>query len=172
MKKLMGICALLGIFAMAGTAFATTAEVLQPTTDGVLRVSSLQVGEEGIGGVTYFNGSIVNIGEDIPVTIADDLRVDGAITRGDGTDTMPVKIADDILIQGDLTVEGMANIGAAKISSHWLNSDGVQANYVLRLPHDTKAPTGECETGNLFGNVTSGAESLFLCNEDNAWVAL
>lgn len=172
MKKLIATFVFLGAFAWAGAAGATTAEVLQPTSDGVMRVSSLHVGEEGIGGVTYFNGSIVNIGEDIPVTIADDLRVDGAITRGDGEDAMPVKVADDIVIQGNLTVEGTAFIGASKISSHWLNSDGVQANYVLRLPHDTKAPTEECETGNLYGDVTAGTEGLYLCNENSEWIAL
>jgi hypothetical protein len=168
MKKIAIIAAFAAVMACAGVAYASTAEVLQPTSDGVVKVSSLHVGEEGVGGVTYFNGSIVNIGEDIPVTIADDLRVDGVISRGFG----PVKVADDIVIQGDLTVEGMANIGASKISSHWLNSDGVQANYVLRLPHDTQAPTGECETGNLYGDVSAGTEGLYLCNEDNAWVAL
>jgi len=172
MKKLIAICSLAAVMAFAGAAYASTAEALQPVADGVLRVSSLHVGEEEIGGVTYFNGSIVNIGEDVPVTIADDLRVDGAITRGDGEDNMPVKVADDILIQGNLTVEGDVQIGASKISSHWLNSDGVQANYVLRLPHAAEAPNGECETGKLYGDVTAGAEGLYLCNENNEWAAL
>ena len=169
MKKMIGAIALCGILAFVGIASATTADTLQPAgASEVGYFSSLHVGEEGVGGVTYFNGSIVNVGENTPVTIADDLRVDGAISRGFG----PVKVADDVVIQGNLTVEGTAFIGASKIASHWLNSDGIQANWVLRIPHASEAPTNPCEVGNLYGNVSAGSEGLYLCNELNIWVSL
>lgn len=157
MKKTIAVLSLIGVFAIGGLVLAS---------GGVGYFDSLHVGEPGIGGVTYFNGSIVN--EDTAVTIADDLRVDGAITRGFG----PVKVNDDLTINGDLKVEGMAQIGASKIASHWLNSDGVQANYVLRAPHDSQAPTGSCDSGDLYADVTAGSENLYLCNELNAWIAL
>jgi len=168
MKKLIAIFVFLGALAWAGAAGATTAEVLQPTSDGVLRVSSLHVGGEGIGGVTYFNGSIVNIGENVPVTIADDLRVDGVITRGFG----PVKIADDLLVQGNLTVEGTNNLKVYRVQSQWMDSYGVKATDFLRIPYNKEGPSGPCETGSLFGNVTRGFEVLYLCNEDGEWVTL
>lgn len=82
---------ILGLFALTGITHASTAEIIQPasivynenlTIHGQIQAASLQVGQEGIGGVTYFNGTIVNVGENVPVTIGDDLRVDGLIWRG------------------------------------------------------------------------------------------
>lgn len=98
----------LGIFAFFGLSQASTTEIIQPasivynenmTVNGELNVNSLRVGSEGIGGVTYFNGTIVNIGTQIPVTIGDDLRVDGMIWRGPSkgtSDGQALKIGDSM----------------------------------------------------------------------------
>ncbi|NQV13581.1 MAG: hypothetical protein HQ530_04765 [Parcubacteria group bacterium] len=67
-----------------------------------VQVASLTVGSQGVGGVTYFNGTIVNntTGDNdsnTPVTIGDNLRVDGAIQRmGEGGD-YPIKLADTLI---------------------------------------------------------------------------
>ncbi len=107
--KILGLT--LGITALALFASATnasTAEMIQPasivynenmTVNGSLQVSSLRVGYEGVGGVTYFNGTIINVGPQIPVTIGDDLRIDGEIWRGPSkgqADGQPLKFSDSL----------------------------------------------------------------------------
>lgn len=82
--------------------------------DGTWTVSSLKVGEQGTGGVTFFNGTIVNQtttsgGADNPVTFGDKVRIDDTIYRGatEGPgDDLPLKLNDDVRIYGDLTVDG------------------------------------------------------------------
>ncbi len=75
---------------------------------GAMQVDSLKVGQQGVGGVTYFNGTIVNEttnnGVDNPITVGDGLRVDGYITRGtDGPGgANPVKVKDDLQVYGDI----------------------------------------------------------------------
>jgi len=97
-----------------------SALALQTFSDQIA-VPSLIVGEQGIGGVTYFNGTIVNStvngeGEGQPVTFGDDVRIDGAIQRGhngDG-DAWPVKINDSLMVYGDITATGDIN-GVKKV---------------------------------------------------------
>lgn len=92
------------------------------TFEGVTNVfkNGITIGQQGTGGVTFFNGAIVNStvnddGSGIPVTFGDDVRIDGAITRGDGSDdeVLPVKFGDDILVQGAATVEGATTVEGA-----------------------------------------------------------
>jgi hypothetical protein len=85
-----------------------------------IETGSLKVGEQGVGGVTFFNGTIVNAtstdGVDNPVTFGDNVRIDGTIQRGDEAgpgDGFPVKFNDDVEIAGTLTVNGK-KISAAK----------------------------------------------------------
>ncbi|GEM_PF-1918152 len=86
--------------------------------DGTLTVKSLKIGQQSIGGVTFFNGTIVNnttnaAGTDNPVTFGDNVRIDGAIHRGTiaGTgDNQPVKINDDARIYGNLSLDGSLTI--------------------------------------------------------------
>lgn len=74
----------------------------------------LKVGKQGTGGVTYFNGTIINEttgtgGIDNPVTFGDNVRIDGRVYRGAiaGTgDTMPFIVNDNMEIAGNLTVAG------------------------------------------------------------------
>ena len=112
-------------------------------TGSTLEVGSLKVGEQGIGGVTFFNGSIINnttdtYGNDLPVTVSDNLRVDGSIQRGHNQsgDTWGVKIDDDATVFGDLNATGASHIsGNVRIDGqiqrgHNLPSDqwGVEIN--------------------------------------------
>ncbi len=108
MKKTIIITTLLlGMFFCWESVIASETNLLQPASDiiynenlivnGYGKFASVRIGEEGIGGVTYFNGTIINIGEAVPVTFGDDVRIDGEIWRGvsKGTsDGMPLKISD------------------------------------------------------------------------------
>lgn len=89
------------------------------TLNGTLSVSSLKVGAQTVGGVTYFNGTIINnttnaAGADNPVTFGDNVRIDGAVHRGilaGPGDNMPFKINDDARIYGNLTLDGSLTVG-------------------------------------------------------------
>ncbi|MBU1177820.1 hypothetical protein KJ903_01225 [Patescibacteria group bacterium] len=89
---------------------ASTADSLQPASaGGVGQFDSLRVGSQGTGGVTYFNGTIINSttgsgGSGVPVTFGDDVRIDGGITRGAAGlgDDKPVKIADNATFYGEI----------------------------------------------------------------------
>ena len=70
----------------------------------------IEVGEQGTGGVAFLNGTIINTtnsdGVDNPVTIGDNLRVDGELWRGETAgpgDNMPVKVNDNLEVQGTIS---------------------------------------------------------------------
>ena len=98
--------AIAAAFLVGGVAYASTTQF-----------ESIRIGTAGEGGVTFFNGSIVNEGG--AVTIADDLRVDGDVYNGatrDG-DNIPLKLTDDVEItsgngwSGNLAVDGDVSFG-------------------------------------------------------------
>jgi len=66
--------------------------------------AGVHIGQQGTGGVTYFNGTIVNAtttkGIDNPVTIGDKLRVDDLIYRIEQGGSNPIKFADNLNLQG------------------------------------------------------------------------
>ena len=117
MKKLLTILTIsLGVLAVASYASANTSEALQPAGNTSVNAQqgvfdTVRIGNPETGGVTYFNGSIVN--EGAAVTIADDLRVDGVIFRGvqEDSDT-PVKIYDDVQISGNLTAGSITGLSS------------------------------------------------------------
>lgn len=95
---------------ISAVALASDTDMLQPastitynedlTVNGTGRFNSVQIGAEGVGGVTYFNGTIVNVGETVPVTFGDDVRIDGEIWRGTSKgvgDGMPIKVSDTMV---------------------------------------------------------------------------
>lgn len=98
---------------VAGTSFAG---------QGTVSFDSIKVGQEGVGGVTYFNGSIINNtknskGADNPVTLADNVRIDGKVYRGatqGPTDSQPFVIDDNGQVTGSLAVTG--SLSAASIT--------------------------------------------------------
>ncbi len=68
----------------------------------------IKIGEQGTGGVTYYNGTIVNnttdtSGNDNPVTVGDKLRVDDLLYRMEVGGTYPLKIADSMVPYRDAT---------------------------------------------------------------------
>lgn len=103
---------------------------------GTVEVDSLKVGKQGTGGVTFFNGTIVNAttndGADNPVTFGDNVRIDGTIYRGDiagsGGGVGPVKVDDDIEVTGNSTLTGTLGVtGATSVSSLSATGDVTQS---------------------------------------------
>lgn len=98
MKKRNLILAI-GIIASFLVCFGV-AQATQVFTDAI-RVPSLQVGGQGVGGVTYFNGTMINNttdedGHGIALTIGDDVRIDGGIFRTEVGGDNPLKISDSL----------------------------------------------------------------------------
>ena len=119
------ICITIAAFLFtAGIVYAATTRNITSTlggvsgdhfdVDGTMIVNSLKVGAQGVGGVTFFNGTIVNNttdtdGGDNPVTFGDNVRIDGRVFRGEQAgigDTMPVLVNDNLEVAGYLTVNG------------------------------------------------------------------
>lgn len=62
----------------------------------------ITIGEQGSGGVTYYNGTIVNNttdsdGNENPVTVGDEMRIDSTIFRVEEGGTYPVKFGDTVV---------------------------------------------------------------------------
>jgi len=97
--------------AVVGVASASQADTLQPASvitydeevvvNDTIRVDSAYIGQQDVGGVTFFNGTIVNSttgtdDADNPVTFGDDVRIDGQIYRTEVGGDNPLKLADSI----------------------------------------------------------------------------
>lgn len=98
--------------AVVGVTYAATPAASNTSllNKGTVEVDSLKVGKQDVGGVTFFNGTIVNNttsgGAGVPVTFGDDVRVDGRVWRGAtrGTaDAQPFIIEDNLQVDGSLT---------------------------------------------------------------------
>ena len=169
MKKIITLLTMtLGIFALVGLASASTtedstssADRLQPASSlvvedelqvlGTARAYSIRIGAQGYGGVTFFNGTIINETTDVdtgaeqPVTFGDDIRVDGQLWRGENSgaglnDNRELTVNDDMIVTGDLTVNGVLGLKDNDIP----NSITVD-NYLLK--------NGD----NISGNITADA---------------
>lgn len=93
-KLLRMLTIMLGVFLFAGVAAASDADVLQPAS-ATTNLDSLRVGVAGQGGVTFFNGTVINEGDN-PFTVGDNMRVDREIWRiQKGGD--PLKISDNVI---------------------------------------------------------------------------
>ncbi|MBU1149181.1 hypothetical protein KKI23_03765 [Patescibacteria group bacterium] len=116
----------LAFFLGLAIAIFVSAQVVQATQviDDALQVNSLKVGQQGVGGVTYFNGTIINetIGENDannPVTFGDNVRIDGRVYRGataGPTDSLPFFINDNVEVAGSLTSDSF-NTGVLTAST-------------------------------------------------------
>jgi hypothetical protein len=115
MRKLLLVCFTVIITVGISTSIVRAFSV----GSGPLEVDSIKIGKQGVGGVTFFNGSIINntTGKNNfnnPITFADNVRIDGEIYRTEpGPDDSPLKITDNVNIYGGLTVND--NIKANKI---------------------------------------------------------
>lgn len=130
-QKIVAIAAIVAVAAVTGMlAFTTAGQAASSVEDAASRSENnsfagiinwfkkgVKIGVQGTGGVTYFNGTIVNSttknGKDVPVTFGDNVRIDGRIfrgaTQGPG-DSKPVIIDDDLEIKGSTTGIGISNI--------------------------------------------------------------
>lgn len=117
MKKLT-LITLFTLFVLAGSASASTADILQPAqtiiyneelvVNSTARFDSIYVGKQDEGGVTFFNGTIINStttssGGDIAVTFGDNVRIDGEIFRTEVGGDNPIKLADTLRPQTTAT---------------------------------------------------------------------
>ena len=160
--KLLGAIAIFtGLFLCVGFVSASDADVLQPA-GATTSLESLRVGVAGQGGVTFFNGTVLNEGSD-PFTVGDDMRVDGRVYRGDisgpasapGDDT-PFIINDDLEILGEVRGPGSIEI-----------RDPINANGGIDiLNEDLKVYNGgiflDGDAGNLGSIGTIGDQTLSL----------
>ncbi|MFH2105140.1 MAG: hypothetical protein ABII72_02790 [Parcubacteria group bacterium] len=104
--------------------FAAIADSIQPATtitynerlivNNTAQFDSIYVGKQGVGGVTFFNGTIINNTTDddsnnLPITFGDDVRIDGELYRTEAGGENPLKIADSLRPQTDNTYD----LGAA-----------------------------------------------------------
>ncbi|MBU0706758.1 hypothetical protein KKG41_00085 [Patescibacteria group bacterium] len=129
--------------------------------DGTMIFDSIKVGAQGVGGVTFFNGTIVNNttndSVDNPVTFGDNVRIDGRIYRGAtaGTsDTMPFIVNDNMEIAGTLSVGNITTTGLT--GSGIISSDNLASNAVT----SAKITDGTIVTADIAaGSVTQAEES-------------
>lgn len=90
----------------------------------------LKVGSQGVGGVMYFNGTVINEttdddGNGIPVTFGDDVRIDGRIWRGETSgagDDKPLIINDDVIVEGNLTAATLQEMITGQVGTGALAS--------------------------------------------------
>ena len=149
-KIIIGMVAVAFVFTMFGVSYAATEWNDDNTFNGIVNwfPNGVKIGQQGTGGVTFFNGSIVNEttneGVDNPVTFGDNVRIDGEIWRGEESgpgDSMPVKINDDLLMYGDIegiglggdTLQGSLDYleqGVAKYGAHYdMVSNTIDRNF-------------------------------------------
>lgn len=106
---------LAGIFTVTGVVSAVAGQF-----------DSLKVGKAGAGGVTYFNGTIINEtstgATPNPLTVGDDLRVDGKIWRGatrGPIDSQELILDDHVRVTGGIGTGSHVNItGGLTTTSH------------------------------------------------------
>lgn len=148
---------------ITGTLGGATGDNFQ--LSGSLAVTSLKVGSQGKGGVTFFNGSIVNStttnGADNPVIFGDNVRIDGRIYRGAtaGTsDTLPVIINDNLEVAGSLTVASIASSGVVT-SANIADGAVATADIADSAVTTAKITDGTIVTADIANNaVTQAAE--------------
>lgn len=110
----------LGLLVFVGQASASSTEILQPAStityneqlvvNNTGRFNSVYIGKQGMGGVTFFNGTIINRttgtgNSDNPVTFGDNVRIDGELFRTEIGGNNPIKIADTLRPQTTATYD-------------------------------------------------------------------
>jgi len=157
MKKKLKKNSLVVIMAVIIASITLTAGIVRAAS---LTVDSLTVGKQGVGGVTFFNGTIINNtttnGANNPVTFGDNVRIDGYVYRGAtaGTgDNKPFKINDNGEVAGNLTVGGNSTVKGnltvntiyfsnSKANISAVNDDTVYVNDNMSLHKDLELGGG------------------------------
>lgn len=173
--------------AITNIAHASTMEVLQPASDitynenlivkGTANVYSLRVGAQGFGGVTFFNGTIVNettdvdTGNEMPVTFGDDVRIDGRLWRGENagtSDDSPFIINDNVEIEGSLSVGSLAAANSPSAGQFLSYNSNGRFEWVTKNGDITGVTAGSgLSGGGSSGSVTlsvSGVTSSMITN--------
>lgn len=125
MRKIAIVCLSVALSVLSTVGVASAFRV----GEGSLEVDSLRVGAEGVGGVTFFNGTIVNStmdGEyDNPVTFGDNVRIDGRVFRGEkpGQDDKPFIINDNLDVMGNVKAKE-GNFKKLVVNGKEFNSSG------------------------------------------------
>jgi len=127
----------------------------------------LRVGAQSEGGVTFFNGTIINetTGENDannPVTFGDNVRIDGRVYRGATagvTDDLPFIVNDNMEVVGDLTVGTLmvTNLsGDGIVATANVADDAVTADKIANSAIGTAAITAGAvtQTGEVGGTET------------------
>lgn len=175
----MGL-ALMGVLGLASVASASTATIIQPASvityneevvvNDTIRVDSAYIGKQGTGGVTFFNGTILNnttdvdTGAEMPVTFGDNVRIDGEIYRTEKGGDNPIKISDHVIP----TMTNINDFGSS--TNRWkdayfsgnINVGGtVDSVDVSTIPSTYLPLSGGSITGNLSvdGTTTLGSGS-------------
>ncbi|MBU0597437.1 hypothetical protein KKF61_00385 [Patescibacteria group bacterium] len=124
-----------------------------------LTANWLRIGTQEEGGVTFFNGTIINetTGEedaDNPVTFGDNVRIDGRVYRGAtaGTsDSLPFIVNDNMEVVGTLTTTGLSGNGI--VSTSTIANDAVTAVKIAANAIDsTSIADGAIATADLEDN--------------------
>ncbi len=151
--KVVLLASLCATFAIAATGVVLAANPADRDQDNVFTAitnwfkKGVKIGEQSTGGITQFNGTIINNttdtnGNDNPVTVGDKMRIDDYIYRVEVGGTYPLKIADsmvpyksasyslgtstyqwkDLYLSGDATLHGgvtqdRADFGTAKAAA-------------------------------------------------------
>ncbi|MBU2229029.1 hypothetical protein KJ810_01325 [Patescibacteria group bacterium] len=147
------------------------------STVGIVRAAGmtadwLRVGTQDEGGVTFFNGTIINetTGDDDadnPVTFGDNVRIDGRVYRGAtaGTsDSMPFIVNDNMEIAGTLAVGNITATGLT--GSGIVSSDNLASNAVTQGVEDNNTTITTIESGTNYAtaaevSITTGDSPLF-----------
>lgn len=136
-------------------------------TAGIVKAASgffdtLTVGRQGVGGVTYFNGTIINNtttkGVDNPVTFGDNVRIDGRVYRGAtaGTsDTLPFIVNDNMEVAGTLAVTGKITASGGIAYSN--SASGLTATTVQGAIDELATTLGKAVSG---GSLVTGASGV------------
>jgi len=174
MKRTAIICLVIALSTLITTGTVKAIQILgaDVAVVGELQTGSLTVGEQGVGGVTFFNGTIVNEttandGSNNPVTFGDDVRIDGRVWRGETAgagDGKPFVINDNGEVVGNLTVGGNSIIKGNSVVKGNLGVEGyVYGGYTSTMFDQTPFKiddqveiTGDLEVG---GEIYSGGKS-------------
>ncbi|NQV00276.1 MAG: hypothetical protein HQ538_06070 [Parcubacteria group bacterium] len=159
--------------------FASSAKILQPASDitynETVIVPSIKVGSQGVGGVTFFNGTIINITTDVdtgteqPVTFGDDIRVDGRVWRGENAgpglnDDREFIVNDDMQVTGDLTINGLVGTGiinSSNIADGTIVAADLADNSITSANLDNGAIVSEdIANGTIIGSDISSSANL------------
>ena len=139
--------------------------------DGTMIFDSIKVGAQDVGGVTFFNGTIVNdtttSGADNPVTFGDNVRIDGRVYRGaiaGISDSLPFIVNDNMEVKGALTVDG-------NLTANGFTGDGIISTVnILDGTIDTADLAGDSITPDKI-NGTGGANlpiAYGFCDSDGS----